>query len=121
MRDYTRKERAVIAKTWRALEHACDRSSTIGRLMDAEKLDFAKRGTDRATVRALLMDTVAKGAELDGLASGHCVALGVRETMRRFDPDLFIDWQETWATHCQPVVKAASQRQWDALSASVAS
>jgi hypothetical protein len=119
MREYTRKERAAILRTWRALEYACEQSTTIGRLMDAEKLDFASRGTDRATVRALLMDTIANGATLDGLASGHCVALGVRETMKRFDPAVLGDWMNVWFYECAPAVKAASKRAWDAAAANV--
>jgi len=121
MRLYKVNEAKAIRRAWSALEHIAEQSDALNRLATAERVDFAERGTDRTTVRTLLMDTIGgtRKETLDGLCSGHCIALGVRATCQKRQPAEFLAWRRGLFAEAQAAAKAASTRQWDALSASI--
>ena len=125
MRSYTKREREAIDRAWSGLVHVAERSmGTEYRLMDAEKLERREVKGDRTTARVLLMDTVADCAEvtaarLDGLRTGHLIAMSIRATLDRIQPTMMTDWRRDIYAPAQVAGKAASDRAWAACMSAV--
>lgn len=120
-RNYKPAEARAIRAAWTELEAIADRDTALPFMLEAAfRLDRKARG-DALTAMVLLIDTIATATppSLDGLACGHCVALGVRATLERRFPREFKAWRYSTAGVAIVAGADASTRAWEAASTRV--